>query len=142
MKKLLLVSVTLLLTFSTTLFSLDMPKNTAQLPEGTVKISELIPGMGEHWANPANLPLGPIYMAHDDEVLGIEYMFTRDMMTELATPEGTILQIADLSIQEKADHIDVEWLPQGHEGFEKPHWDIHVYFVTHSEHLSLIPHDH
>jgi hypothetical protein len=98
--------------------------------------------MGEHWANPADMPLGPIYMVHDGKIPGMEYMFTRDMMTEVATPEGKILQLPNLSIQENVDHIDVEWMPQGHDGFDISHWDVHVYFVSHSEHLSLVPHDH
>jgi hypothetical protein len=30
----------------------------AQLPPGTVKISPVVPGMGEHWAKLQDLPLG------------------------------------------------------------------------------------
>jgi hypothetical protein len=142
MKKLLWVSVILFLSLSPMLFSDNMSKDMTMLPEGTVKISEVIPTMGEHWANPENLPLGPIYMVHDGQILGMEYMFTRDMMSEVALPEGTILQMPNLSIQEKADHFDVEWLPQGHEGFEVPHWDVHVYFVTHADHMALLPDEH
>jgi hypothetical protein len=39
---------------------LRLPK-VDDLPPGTIKLSPPIPGMGEHWANPKDLPLGPIY---------------------------------------------------------------------------------
>jgi len=54
------------------------PKLT--LPEEAIKLSDLVPGMGEHWANPAQLPLGPISLVHDEEVIGLEYMWTEDML--------------------------------------------------------------
>ncbi|MGO4888044.1 hypothetical protein ACJ2A9_09825 [Anaerobacillus sp. MEB173] len=31
------------------------------------------------------------------------------------------------------NHTNIEFLPEGHEGFEVPHYDIHHYFVTPSE---------
>ena len=33
----------------------------SSLPDNVVKISPVVPEMGEHWANPKDLPLGPIY---------------------------------------------------------------------------------
>ena len=33
----------------------------SSLPDSVVKISPVVPEMGEHWANPKDLPLGPIY---------------------------------------------------------------------------------
>ena len=56
-----------------------------ELPEGYAPASPVIPAMGEHWANlaefgaqaQAGLPMGPIYLVHDGEVIGIEYMWSR-----------------------------------------------------------------
>ena len=42
---------------------------TADLPAGTIKVSPPVPGMGEHWANPRNLPLGPIYCVTNGKVI-------------------------------------------------------------------------
>src|SRR4051812_37527208 len=46
---------------------------TGILPSGTVKVSGVVPRMGEHWANPKDLPLGPIYCVHKGKVICIEY---------------------------------------------------------------------
>lgn len=48
--------------------SLQQPSTTPiawVAPEGVVQISPCVPTMGEHWANPANLPMGPIYTVHN-----------------------------------------------------------------------------
>jgi len=37
------------------------------------------------------------------------------------------------------DHVDIEFLPKGHEGYEVPHYDIHAYFAPHPEHLRYCP---
>ena len=31
-----------------------------EMPAGAVQVSPVVPGMGEHWAEPADLPFGPI----------------------------------------------------------------------------------
>ena len=59
-------------------------------------ISPHIPQMGEHWAEPANLPLGPIYCVIEGHVVCVEYMFLAsqlndgiswmDMATGMETP--------------------------------------------------------
>ena len=53
---------------------------TLALPADAVKLTDVIPQMGEHWANPAQLPLGPIYNVYKGEVIGLEYMWSEDMM--------------------------------------------------------------
>jgi hypothetical protein len=53
-----------------------MAERAAQLglPEGVIQISPCLPTMGEHWANPENMPLGPIYGVMGDEVVFVELM--------------------------------------------------------------------
>lgn len=112
------------------------------LPQGTVQLSPSIPTMGEHWANPDNMPLGPIYLAYQGEVIGIEYMYSQDMLSEVSipTPEGveTFYELANVGVDHRVDHFEVGFMPEGHEGFEVTHWDIHIYFVSHDLHM-LIP---
>ncbi len=99
------------------------------LPKGTVKVSGVVPGMGEHWANPKDLPLGPIYCVMNGRVTCMEYMISQadfqagKSWTEL-TPwfEGTA--------QPGVDHMEFNFVPNGHEGYEIPHYDVHMYFVS------------
>ncbi len=113
------------------------------LPSGTVQLTPAIPGMGEHWANPEDMPLGPIYLVYQEEVIGIEYMYSQDMLGEVSipTPEGveTFYELANLGVNHRLDHFDVGFMPHGHEGFDGPHWDIHAYYVSHAEHLAIPP---
>ncbi len=125
---------------------LDAMKSVT-LPKEAIKLSELIPTMGEHWANPATLPVGPIYLVHDEEVIGAEYMFTSDLMEEvtLTTPEGeeTFKHLPGLPVDVYVDHMEIEFFSQGHEGFEVPHFDVHLYFISPEERQEeLVPHAH
>jgi len=115
---------------------LDLP-DASLLPEDVVQVSGVVPGMGEHWANPADLPLGPIYGVSEGKIIFLEFMIDRDSLArgqsylELASKAGIALP--------PIDHTDISWEPNGHEGFEVPHYDIHMYFVTHTEHEAIKP---
>lgn len=113
------------------------------LPQGTVQLTPAIPGMGEHWANLEDIPLDPIYLVYQGEVIGIEYMYSQDMLSEISipTPEGaeTFLELANLGVEYQVDHFDVGFTDHGHEGFEAAHWDIRVYYISHAEHMSIPP---
>ena len=37
------------------------------------------------------------------------------------------------------DHVDINWEAHGHHGFPVPHYDIHLYFVPHAEHMAIKP---
>ncbi len=121
------------------------PKVT--LPEGAQQLTPFIPGMGEHWAIPSQLPLGPVYLVHDGEVIGVEYMFTTNLMQEITvnTPEGemTFRQLPGLPVDAYVNHMGIEFLPEGHDGFEEPHFDVHLYFISSGERqVELVPHEH
>jgi hypothetical protein len=102
---------------------------TDQLPEGVVQVSPFIPGMGEHWANPANLPLGPIYCVMDGRVTCMEYMISQaDFQAG-----KSFLELRPWFAgagQPDIDHMEFTFMPHGHEGFEVPHFDVHMYFVS------------
>jgi len=105
------------------------------LPKGTIQITPVVPGMGEHWADPKNLPLGPIYGVYGGKITFLEYMISQDDFvkgvnhTELARNESL----------PAIDHIDFEFQPNGHEGYEIPHYDIHEYMISHSDHTAITP---
>lgn len=118
------------------------PADDFKLPGGTIKISDAIPAMGEHWARPQDLPLGPIFTVWQGKVIGVEYMFKLDMMKGPVTPPGTeeiIYQIPDLSLYgQRIDHLTFTYMANGHEGFEVPHYDIHLYFISPADRYKII----
>lgn len=99
------------------------------LPEDAVQLTPVIPLMGEHWANPANMPLGPIYCVHDGKVVCIEYMISQeDFMNGISWP---ILQ--GLTNLPSVNHLDIGFEPNGHPGYEIAHYDMHIFFITPEE---------
>lgn len=111
--------------------------DASSLPKDIVKISGVVPQMGEHWANPADLPLGPIYGVSNGKVIFLEFMIDQASFSsgksfdELASKAGIALPAID--------HVDIGFEPHGHEGYEVPHYDIHMYFVPHAEHMAIKP---
>lgn len=105
------------------------------LPEGTIQITPVVPGMGEHWANPTNLPLGPIYGVHGGKITFLEYMVAQQ---DFASGSDHTQLPGNASLP-AIDHIDMEFVPNGHEGFEVHHYDIHAYMVSHSDHMAIMP---
>ncbi len=114
-----------------------------ELSKDAQKLSDVVPAMGEHWANPAQLPLGPIYLVHKGEVIGLEYMWTEDMMqaVSIPTPAGPeeFSALVPLPVGVTVNHVDIAFMPHGHEGFEVPHRDIHMYFITQEEKAAVMP---
>ncbi|GEM48462.1 hypothetical protein [Deinococcus cellulosilyticus] len=102
------------------------------LPEDTVKVSDCVPTMGEHWVRLQDFPLGPIYGFMNGKMVFVEIMPSqadfaagKSWLETLKTPKGYL----------KIDHVDFEFQPMGHEGYPIPHYDIHAYFVPHEEHM-------
>lgn len=117
----------------------SVPKELT-LPQNVQKLSECVPNMGEHWANPADLPFGPIYLVDKGKVIGIEYMIHEDEL------ENNILTIGEErvgkpvsmpTLNTKYDHIELNYMPAGHEGDTEPHYDVHMYLVSGEEQQNL-----
>jgi hypothetical protein len=99
----------------------------ADLPPGTIKVSRPIPGMGEHWANPKDLPLGPIYCVMDGKVICAEFMVLHEAFIRGKSFER--LRLGMTGKLPPVNHLEMTFMPHGHEGFEVPHYDVHMYFV-------------
>lgn len=100
------------------------------LPAGVIQITPCVPGMGEHWANPRDLPFGPIYGVMNDRVVFVEVMIDQK---DFAAGKSWTDQLKPVAGR-KIDHVNIEFQPAGHEGFEVPHYDVHAYFVPLAEH--------
>lgn len=90
-----------------------------------VAISPHVPNMGAHWAEPANLPLGPIYCEIEGRVVCVEYMFLASQLSagmnwsSIATGMQTPPVI----------RIDMEFKPEGVGPFQEPLYQLHMYFA-------------
>ncbi len=117
---------------------LDASINFPELPEGAVKLSPVVPGMGEHWAVPSQLPTGPIYMVYEGRVIGVEFMVKSEWMSKAQPgPDTMRVLTGDTKINALVDHITIEYLEHGHEGAEEPHYDMHLYFITEDERQNI-----
>ncbi len=100
--------------------------DASAMPEGVQQLSPVVPGMGEHWANPADLPLGPIYCVFEGKIVCIEFMMAQE---DFAAGESW----PDLRGMEglpPVNHVNIGFEPQGHKGYEIPHYDMHLYFLS------------
>ncbi|MDC3418327.1 S-layer homology domain-containing protein [Aquibacillus salsiterrae] len=113
----------------------NLTTNVLDLPEGAVQITPSVPGMGEHWANPNNMPVGPIYGVNNGKLIFIEQMLKQEDFASGKSFENIpgMQGLPSLSV----DHTDIEFQPNGHEGLEDAHYDLHNYFVSHEEHQNI-----
>ena len=90
-----------------------------------VAISPHVPQMGAHWANPATLPLGPIYCVIDGRVVCVEYMFLASQLSSGADWTGIATGLDTPPIT----RIDMEYKPDGVGPFQEPLYQLHIYFA-------------
>jgi len=86
--------------------------------------------MGEHWADPSTLPLGPYYGVYDGTIVFTEIMIDQKAFASGQSWEEQLKPIAGHAI----DHVDIAFEPHGHRGYPVPHYDIHAYYVPHDVH--------
>jgi hypothetical protein len=85
--------------------------------------------MGEHWADPKDLPLGPVYCVMNGRVTCMEFMIAQQDMRDGKSLEGLRPWKASTAPQPPVNHMNFDFMPKGHPGFEIPHYDVHLYFV-------------
>lgn len=106
----------------------------AGIPQDAVMVSPCVATMGEHWANPQNLPTGPIYGVWQGKPV-----FTEIMVTSNQLQNG--FSYADLHALPgyTIDHIDFAFEPNGHPGLPVPHYDLHAYYVSPAVQATICP---
>jgi hypothetical protein len=104
------------------------------IPADAVKLSPCIATMGEHWANPKDLPMGPIYGVWQGKPV-----FTEIMVSVKQLQDG--FSYADIHALPgyTIDHIDFKYEPNGHAGFTVPHYDLHAYYVSPAAQAAICP---
>lgn len=133
-------------------------EDTVKLPATAVKITECLPHMGDHWVEPANIPLGPYYVTYQGKVLGMEYMINPEEIpgntqSRMQLPEfekflannnltlGDYMKEFNLSLPLQPltyRSVHMHWSPP-HPGFVVPHYDIHFYLVSDEELDAVCP---
>ena len=103
------------------------------IPNAYVMVSPCVPGMGEHWANPKNLQ-APIYGTYDGKAV-----FSEIMIPKAEFEHGFNFENLRALPGHSIDHVDIEYLPKGHEGMPIPHYDIHAYYSAHATHMKYCP---
>ena len=102
------------------------------LPDGTIQLDpQVVPAMGEHWANPKQMPNGPIYGVYNGKLVFLEYMFAQDDF--IKGKSHTTLDGMKGLPSPSVVQTDLEFQPHGHPGFDIPHFDLHHYFISDEE---------
>ncbi len=107
----------------------------AGIPADAVLVSPCVAGMGDHWANPKDLPVGPIYGTYNGKPVFTEIMIDQQDFVQGKSFEDMLKPLPGYQI----DHVDVEFEPHGHEGYPIPHYDVHAYYVPHAVHMAYCP---
>ncbi|MEO8244631.1 MAG: hypothetical protein ABI832_20255 [bacterium] len=110
----------------------DLP-DVSTLPANVVQVSPVVPMMGAHWADPATLPLGPIYCVDQGKIICLEYMISQEDFAAGKSWDN----LAGRTDLPSIDHVSIGFEPHGHEGFPVPHYDLHIYFIP-ADQVALI----
>lgn len=106
----------------------------AGIPADAMLVSPCIATMGEHWANPKNLPVGPIYGVWQGKPVFTEIMVSVQQLQQ-GFSYANIHALPGYTI----DHIDFKFEPNGHAGFPVPHYDLHAYYVSPAVQATICP---
>ncbi len=90
-----------------------------------VAVSPHVPRMGVHWAQPANMPTGPIYCVIEGRVVCVEYMFRASDLAAGANWQGLGAGIRTPPIT----RIDMEYKPDGVGPLREPIYQLHIWFA-------------
>ncbi len=104
------------------------------IPAQAIMVSPCIATMGEHWASPKDLPLGPIYGVWQGKPVFTELMVSVKQL-ERGFSYANIRALPGYTI----DHIDFKYEPNGHNGFPVPHYDVHAYYVSPAVQATICP---
>jgi hypothetical protein len=110
------------------------PTHPVGIPADALMVSPCIARMGEHWANPKDLPLGPIYGVWQGKPVFTEIMVSVRQL-EQGFSYADIRALTGYAI----DHIDFTYEPHGHAGFPVPHYDLHAYYVSPAVQAMICP---
>ncbi len=104
--------------------SVEVKSNKIVLPSNAVLIQKCANNKGALYVEPQNIPVGPVYMVSNGEVIGIEFMLGKDEFLQGKSYKD--LQGLGMEI----DHVNIGLLSEGHEGYALPHYHVDIYTVS------------
>lgn len=107
------------------------PQHPAGLPPSVVPYLGCIPTMGYHYADPKNLPFGPIYGWYNGKPTFTEIMVAKTDFEKGMSWNNQLQPLPGYKI----DHIDIWFEPHGHPGYTIPHYDIHAWYIPASDYM-------
>jgi hypothetical protein len=110
------------------------PQPPAHVPgmPSVIRVSGCIPTMGYHYADPKTLPFGPIYGWYNGKWTFTEIMLNAQQLgTMHQSFDGVLKPLPGYAI----NHVDFWFEKNGHPGYWAPHYDIHAFYVEHSDHM-------
>lgn len=113
--------------------TIDTPKKSEELtlPIDTQKIDDCVDQEGALYIRPQDLPIGPVYMVHNNKVVGLEYMVPKDSIE--ANKAMNSLSSKGITV----DHVDIAPVPTGHAGLTVPHYHINLYTVDRNTQMGI-----
>ena len=109
------------------------PAHPAGLPKDVVPVAGCIPAMGYHYAAGKNWPQGPVYGWYNGKPVFTELMITKDKFEKGFAIDNALKPLPGYKI----DHVDIWFEPHGHPGMSDPHYDIHAWYIPHSQHMTF-----
>ncbi|MGC1380328.1 MAG: hypothetical protein WA814_04820 [Candidatus Baltobacteraceae bacterium] len=106
----------------------------AGIPADALMLSPCIATMGEHWGNPKDMPLGPIYGVWQGKPVFTEIMVSVDQL-QRGFSYADLHALPGYTI----DHVDFKYEPNGHPGLPIPHYDLHAYYVSPTVQATICP---
>jgi len=110
------------------------PQPPAHVPgmPNVIRVSDCIPAMGYHYADPKTLPFGPIYGWYDGKWVFTEIMPSPQQLGSMHQSFDNVLRpLPGYAI----NHVDFWYEKNGHPGYWAPHYDIHAFYVPHDAHM-------
>lgn len=113
---------------------MTLPKgHPSVMPAGTVPVSGCIPTMGYHYAKTSNFPFGPIYGYYNGKATFTEVMVDKSLFAKGSNWDEVLKPLPGYKI----DHVDIWYESHGHPGYTIPHYDIHAWYIPHSQHMTF-----
>jgi len=107
------------------------PAHPAGLPADVKPWFGCVPTMGYHYVSDKNKPLGPIYGWYNGKPIFTEVMITPQQLAAGKSWDDVLKPLPGYKI----DHVDIWFEAHGHPGFPVPHYDLHAWYVPHSQHM-------
>ena len=106
------------------------------IPTNFVQVSPCVPTMGLHYADVTKPLAGStIYGAYQGKPVFTEIMLTPKQLAAGGSWDDVLRPLPGF----KVDHVDIDYLKNGHPGMPFAHYDLHAYYVPHAIHMKFCP---